>query len=326
MKKILVLMPKGTSSGKPSFERVQAFIEFYKSQELHVVVKDQPCNFFEKIALIKFIYLNKISNVFISMPQFRNWWLFLLPAVNVILDIRDGWSIAMKSGYGGNVKPNRLKAFIASRIEKFAIKRAGLTITCTPGLQQYLERISGKEVVLILNSYSKNDENLVSRLQKEVKKEKNKNQIVAICVGQFSEYGNDKVKVVLRKLSESYPEKKVLLKLVGSDYEKNKWIEDYLAQENIENVRLDILRRMGRREMYIQILHSDIGVTVIRDPDYDFGTKVFDYILSGLPVFNYFESSNAFSYFFLTENENTLVQNRANEINKSSSLLIKLLK
>lgn len=267
MKKILVLMPKGTSSGKPSFERVQAFIEFYKSQELHVVVKDQPCNFFEKIALIKFIYLNKISNVFISMPQFRNWWLFLLPAVNVILDIRDGWSIAMKSGYGGNVKPNRLKAFIASRIEKFAIKRAGLTITCTPGLQQYLERISGKEVVLILNSYSKNDENLVSRLQKEVKKEKNKNQIVAICVGQFSEYGNDKVKVVLRKLSESYPEKKVLLKLVGSDYEKNKWIEDYLAQENIENVRLDILRRMGRREMYIQILHSDIGVTVIRDPD-----------------------------------------------------------
>ena len=326
MKKILVLMPKGTSSGKPSFERVQAFIEFYKSQELHVVVKDQPCNFFEKIVLIKFIYLNKISNVFISMPQFRNWWLFLLPAVNVILDIRDGWSIAMKSGYGGNVKPNRLKAFIASCIEKFAIKRAGLTITCTPGLQQYLERISGKEVVLILNSYSKNDENLVSRLQKEVKIEKNKNQIVAICVGQFSEYGNDKVKVVLRKLSESYPEKKVLLKLVGSDYEKNKWIEDYLAQENIENVRLDILRRMGRREMYTQILLSDIGVTIIRDPDYDFGTKVFDYILSGLPVFNYFESSNAFSDFFLTENENTLVQNRANEINKSSSLLIKLLK
>ncbi|MBE0472059.1 MAG: hypothetical protein IBX55_21450 [Methyloprofundus sp.] len=298
MKKILILMPKGTSSGKPSFERVQAFIEFYKSQELHVVVKDQPSNFLEKIELIKLLYLNKISNIFISMPQFRNWWLFLLPAVNVILDIRDGWSIAMKSGYGGNVKPNRLKAFIASRIEKFAIKRAGLTITCTPGLQQYLEKIAGKEVVLILNSYSKSDENLVAQLKEQVKKERNTNQIVAICVGQFSEYGNDKVKVVLRKLSESYPEKKVLLKLVGADYEKNKWIEDYLAQENIENVRLDILRRMGRREMYIQILLSDIGVTIIRDPDYEFGTKVFDYILCGLPIFYYFDVSNPFSCFF----------------------------
>ena len=37
---------------------------------------------------------------------------------------------------------------------------------------------------------------------------------------------------------------------------------------------------------------------IIRDPDYDFGTKIFDYAQAGLPVVDYFDGPNDLKRFF----------------------------
>lgn len=39
-------------------------------------------------------------------------------------------------------------------------------------------------------------------------------------------------------------------------------------------------------------------MTILRDPSYDFGTKVYDYIALGLPVVNYFCEPNSFTDYF----------------------------
>lgn len=301
MKKIIILMPKDTTKGKPSFERVSAFQKFYSEKGVEVIVRDQPSSFKEKIALVHFIYNKRAFNIFISMPQFRNWWLFFMPRLKIILDIRDGWSIAMKSGYGGNVKPSYSKSYLASKIEKIAIKRSALTITCTPGLQIYFNNLAQKDIKLILNGYSDKDKELVENLKKRQNIKINRDEIVAICAGQFSEYGKDKAKLVLNKLSSEFYPKKVTLKLIGSDPEKNNWIIDYIEANNLLNLSVLFLERMDRENMYSQIFNSDIGVTIIRNPDYDFGTKVFDYILCEKPIFNYFDSLNNFTSFFFDE-------------------------
>jgi hypothetical protein len=303
MKKILVLLPKNTLTGQPSNERVATFSEWFVKKGMSLIETEQPSCLREKWRLIKLLKREKIENVFISMPDFRNWWLFLLKDINIILDIRDGWSIAMRSGYGGNSKPKKVKAWIASRVEKFAMNKAALTITCTPGLQEYLQNLTRKDVLLILNGCSEKDKQIVGKIKSEMVFEKCIDEVVAICVGQFSEYGRTKAEAVIRKLSKIHISQNLVLRLVGSDFEANRWIDPYLDSKNISNVRCEILERMDRKEMYKQILMSDIGVVIIRDPDYDFGTKVFDYLLCEKMVFNYFDHANRFSDHFFTNNK-----------------------
>jgi hypothetical protein len=46
------------------------------------------------------------------------------------------------------------------------------------------------------------------------------------------------------------------------------------------------------------MLNADFGLTIIRDPSYEFGTKIYDYIALGLPVVNYFDTANNFTRYF----------------------------
>lgn len=299
-KRIIIILPSDAQMGQPSFERVRAFRDTFTKMGLFVVEVENPCSLREKWGLLQIIKNEQIKNIFISMPQFRNWWLFLLMDINIILDIRDGWSIAMRRGYGGTAKPKKGKAWLASRIEKFAMNRAALTVTCTPGLREYMQKLTKKRVLLILNGCSAKDIQTVKKLKSEVVVRKYPDRLVAICVGKFSEYGREKAEKILEKLSKAYINRDVLLRLVGSDYESNRWIEDYIQTKNLYNVRCKFLKRMTKENMYKQILMSDLAVTIIRDPDYDYGTKVFDYVLCDKPIFNYFDYANPFSEFFLT--------------------------
>lgn len=293
---ILILYPKNFKAGQPAVQRINSFKRFYEKNNCIVHTKEIPETIKEKLELINFIYQKKIKNIFISMPPFRNWFVFFLPFVNIILDIRDGWSIAMKSGYGGTAKPNKSKAFVTAFVEKFAINRAALTITCTNGLKNYLERLASKQVLLIMNGYSQNDFEVVRKLKKQVKKNNNLSVHTAVCTGQFSEYGQKKIKMILSKINKH--NKKTIIKLIGSSRENNEWILKWIKEKNLLNIKLEILPRMNREEMYKNILEADYGIAVIRDPDYDFGTKVFDYILCEIPIFDYFDKPNKFTDYF----------------------------
>jgi len=295
--KILFLYPMNLKEGQPAKERIDSFIEFYKEKNFEIYIWDIPSSIIEKFRLIYFLYKKRINYIFLSMPPFRNWFIFGLPFIGVILDIRDGWSIAMESGYGGTVKPKKIKAFISRMIERVAIKKSKLTITCTPGLQKYLKELSSREIILIINGYRKKDYEIVQKLKSNLNlEEKSYSFDIAVVAGKFSEYGEDKVKKVLNKINSM--NKKIIIKLIGVDISKNRWVLEYVKKEHLNNIKIEILSRLNKEKLYEQILKSNFGITIVRDPSYDLGTKVFDYILCEKPIYNYFEEDNEFTNFF----------------------------
>ena len=154
--------------------------------------------------------------------------------------------------------------------------------------------MSSKDILLITNGYNENDSKIVESYSHSVKFPNKRNEKVAVCVGKFSEYGVDKVKTILFRLNRE----KVLVKLIGSNFEQNKWIFSFLKKHQLKNISLEILPRLDRKFMYIEILKSDYGLSILRDPNYDFGTKIYDYILCQKPILNYFDKDNNFTIFF----------------------------
>ncbi len=216
-----------------------------------------------------------------------------------MLDIRDGWSIAMESGYGGLVDRSPFKARIARVIERLAIRRARVVITCTPGLKQYLEYISGCEVLLITNGVSDEDMSVANKLLKEKKNDRaNEDELVFLCAGKFSEYGIDKAEFIISKIVERFPSRFFVVRLVGSDPLINNWVGDYVRYVSSGFGRVEMLGRVDKDGLYRILSEADLAISLIRDPNYEFGTKVFDYIAMSVPVFNYFDSENNFTRFF----------------------------
>jgi len=329
--KVLVLNHRNLLSGQPSHERQMSFVEFFQDNNIQVYNYDTPKTLTEKMKLLKYIFSNSINNIFISMPEFRNWFLFLIPKMNIVLDIRDGWSVAIIGGYGGHIKPNKIKGYIAKMVERFAISRAKLTITCTLGLQNYLQKLSTKKIILSYNGYSKEDKKIVTKLKKNIIYKKNSQIINAVCCGSFAEYSLKKAQFITKRLSKKYANKKVVFKIIGADIKKNKTLLKFIKNNNIKNIELKILPRMEKIKMLEQILKSDIAITVLRDPEYDLGTKIYQYILCGVPIFNYFDDKvhNDFVKLFIKSDLKQIVKNdkflRINQINQYKQVIINAL-
>ncbi|WP_422089413.1 hypothetical protein [Tenacibaculum ovolyticum] len=295
MKEILILDIKDGKEGQPSYERVKAFKEFYNNNGFNVISIDTPSSFRELFKLILIIYKrNTIESVFLSMPPFKNWILFLFFKNKIILDIRDGWSIAMLTGYGETVLPKKKKAKVARFIERFAINRAKIIISCTLGLVKYLEDLSNNKIIFIPNGFSQKDMSIVKGI--ECENRDNDDLIKMVCVGKFSEYGKDKIKALIKKVKQQFSDKRIQINLVGTNFEQNKWTLDYV--KNINKLDIIFTDRLGREDMYKEIMKNDFGITIIRDINYDYGTKVYDYILCDIPVFNFYKKNTPFTSYF----------------------------
>lgn len=133
MLKILIVSPDSLP-GQPISERSDAYARHFLVRYQTYARRAFPKNLVELVSLVRDSRTSEKTIFVMSMPPFRNWLLFFMPRINIILDIRDGWSIAMKTGYGDTSDRSKIKAFIAQRIERFAIRRSDMTITCTPGL------------------------------------------------------------------------------------------------------------------------------------------------------------------------------------------------
>lgn len=279
----------------PASERIKSFKNFFYTEVKNSKVS-QINNFIELLnELLEFRNFN--IYIFISMPQFRRWYVFLIPFVKVILDIRDGWSIAMYSGYGGTVTPNKIKGRIAKTIEKFGVKRSQCTITCTPGLANYLSKMSSREIICVPNGLSREKHQFIRSLNSQPKTNRESGEKIFICAGKFSEYGQDNVIRVLRTISERYKNYSCRLRVIGADIESNKWIFNYLKSRNI-TIRFSLEERMPPKAIYKELKNCDVGVVIIRDPTYELGTKVYEYISSSTPVLNYFDEPNNFTNYF----------------------------
>ncbi len=298
MANLLFLEPKGMRAGQPSYERIMAFQQFYKSHGAHVQSYTTPTHLFALLQLVFFCKKNAIDYLFISMPPFRVWLLFLFFKNKVILDIRDGWSIAMQTGYGGTAKPAPFKAKLARMVERFAIQRAACSITCTPGLQTHLEKVSGKPLLLILNGVSKENFQYIQQTKESITKQDEPNTLNIICAGKFSEYGQDKVKHILQLLTIQFPNQHINLNVLGANKAANKWIHNYIQSKKYRQISFKLWDRQPKEKMYPAILSSDIAISLVRNPNYEFGTKVFEYILCQTPILYYFDDHNPFSAYF----------------------------
>lgn len=293
-KKIFMLKPN-SKEGSPSFERYKSYYNFFESKGYNIIEKNMPLDFLSELKVINFISKVKPDYIFISQPDFRFWSLFFLSNIKIILDIRDGWSIAIKSGYGGTVKPNHLKYKIVYLIEKFLIKKSYLVITCTEGLKSYLQSEHDKKILMIPNGISLDNYNLIKKISKINSNDESK-ELIFTCAGQFSEYGVDKVKDIIKKISLRYSDKKCIIRVIGADKKQNYWLNDY--KQEFPNIDYEYLERVNKSELYKILIESSYALVVIRDPSYDYGTKVYEYIACNLKVFNYFDSINPFTEYF----------------------------
>lgn len=87
---------------------------------------DQRLEAFSKVlewnSVDSYVLTNGLVSL-ISMPPFKPYeFLGLCRKSKVILDLRDGWSIAQQSGYGGNVAKKPIKALLTRVIERYMIR------------------------------------------------------------------------------------------------------------------------------------------------------------------------------------------------------------
>jgi hypothetical protein len=279
-------------SAAPGNQRMDAFKKFYSHYNIHII--NRPKNFFSYLFLFCRMFFKSNTTLWISMPPFRFWSLLLLPFTNKVLDIRDGWSIAMLCGYGNTKNPTPIKAKIARCLEILAFIMAKKVIVCTPGIQAYymsfLPTFLNKKMILIPNGFN-------TQYRATLKVIKNSPVVRCVCAGKFSIYGADKAKTVLRKLSDRYSNKKIELILIGGERENENWIPDFLRDNGI-NIDLTIIPNMQPNELDKILPDMDLGIAIVRDPNYELGTKSFLYIAHGIPIFNYFDSPNRFTHFF----------------------------
>lgn len=293
MKKILLLLPNSIP-GSPADERVKSFSDFFSKSGLDVEFFDYPTSLMKLLKLVLFIYLKKIDYIFVSQPPFKYMIIFLLPFLKKIIDFRDGWSIAIQDGYGGLVKPNILKAKIAKKIEKFCMNRSIFTITCTPGLQNYLSSMTDKPIFLITNGISKENFLYIQSFVESNYSNKDDSTLKFYCAGKFSEYGVNNIKKILDIILYRYSDFNIEINLIGSDKAKNTWIKDYIP----EKWKFKIYEKMDKKNLYEELNNADIFLTVIRDEKYELGTKVYEYLSYKKPILNYFDDQNNFTKYF----------------------------
>lgn len=295
-KRILIISPK-VREGAPAFERVRSFGRFFESRGIKA---DYYCisGKINILSMINFIIRKKYKNVFLTMPPFRLWMLCFLPGRRVVLDIRDGWSIAMRTGYGGTTRPRQLKSYIARAIEQFSITFSDLTITCTPGLTRYHSTyLTERKIAFIPNGLPEEYYNYVSNMNTYREDVCRGNIKIFICAGKFSEYGKEKVVKVLNLISKRYYEFDCRIELYGADMRANEWVHEYIRKSGINNITVIIKGSLDKYELLDKIMKSDYGISIIRDEAYDFGTKIYEYIACGIPVFDYFTESDIKEYF-----------------------------
>lgn len=301
-KKLLIVAPNA-EPGQPVTERMRAFADFFHKENIEIGTHSTPGSPREFVGLVRRVYKEGYRNILLTMPPFRNWSICFLPRVNVILDIRDGWSIAMRSGYGGTSKATPFKAGLARMVEQIAISASALTITCTPGLATYHStKWARGKIVLVPNGFPDRDFPIVQELiqQSEMNK-RSENDKRFICAGKFSEYGPEKVKEIISHISKTNQGKMCTISVYGNSKEQNEWVNFFIEDNNIDNVIFINEDSLDRLSILKNIIDSDYGITILRDYKYDLGTKIFDYIACGKKVLTYPFTLNSFTEYFKSD-------------------------
>lgn len=237
----------------------------------------------------------KKQQIYISCGPF--WHLLPITLLSLIMrhklyvDFRDGWSLNIKNGYGRGFRggKNYIELWMSMAIELISYKISEKFITCTPGEYCAYKNMfcDDEKIMLVTNGHELSKEQL--ERYSFVKKMDSSYKIV--CMGKFlgdAINGKENIDKLLRYCSELMIDFHIYF--LGTD-EETKSV--FYGMDNIT-----FLNRMPYDEAIEFIADADLAITAIRDETVDFGTKVFDYIALGIPIYDWFDHEKNFYKYF----------------------------
>lgn len=225
------------------------------------------------------------------------WYLLVVAGISYILhhrlivDFRDPWSLNIKTGYGSGKCHNLFQLWVAERIECMIYFVCYQFIVCTPGMKTEYRKVFGDDskISVVLNGHEVSCDNLLEVRKNNKRLSTGIYQV--ICIGKFADYTANAKLIVenliykLEQLKKTY-----VINFVGTD-EKTEHM--FLNHKKIK-----MSPRMPYSKLLPIISEADLGLCVIRNENYDFGTKIFDYIALGIPIYDCFGPSSIFRDYF----------------------------
>jgi hypothetical protein len=301
MHKKVVFLKVQQGPQSPSYQRSYAFKAFFKKNRIIVSEIYPPSCVYSYVKIIFHLYKTSPQELWVSMPPFRFWFLLALPGIKVTLDIRDGWSIAMKSGYGQSANEKPVKAIFASMFEFYGLCMCSKMIVCTPGLLEYYKkkfpRFLTKKIILIANGYQSESNTIANKCNRMLLSTNKSEKLLCVCAGKFGEYGRKNAEMAIYAILRRYKYRDIHLAIIGADPSCNAWVNDFVKKLN-RSVCVSLEPRLSLEELHMRIDQAHLGIALVRDPEYELGTKAYDYIAHGIPILNYFDKENNFTRYF----------------------------
>lgn len=238
-----------------------------------------------------FLFNSVRQNVYISCGPF--WHLALVAVAsgikghNLFVDFRDPWSLNIKKEKNGFKKYVRL--CLSVLVERMVYAICKKFIVCTPGMFIMYASFFQDEskMSLVLNGHEIESNFLKHVIDNRINTETCK----VVCVGKFLVYGKSylkKYKDLCEKLDKTYKNYRVYF--VGTDKETEVLLE--------KEKNTFFLPSMIYEEAMKFISDADLSIISIRDEEFDLGTKVYDYIALGIPIYDWFDHNKSFYLFF----------------------------
>ncbi|MHA7139604.1 hypothetical protein ACRTEV_20445 [Rossellomorea arthrocnemi] len=264
----------------------------------------------------KYLMTADYDKLFVSCGPFWHLRFIILACIlrkkKFMVDIRDPWSANLKRGFGGT-KPKASK-FVIKRAEfweRLIYKYSEGIWTVTDGMKESHKEVVGDtdKFTVVINGHDINVEEVA-----ETQNQLSVSPVTTyVCMGKFVEYGVEKAEKALKKLKDvnNQAGKQFLLEFIGCNEEK---IRPIISKLNMED-HVRFIPRMPYHEAIARASKADIGFCIIRDEDIEHGTKTFDYIGLGLPIFDCFKQGSHFHQFFepyltLTERKEISIETR----------------
>lgn len=222
---------------------------------------------------------------------------------HLIVDFRDPWSFNVHKDTGRPSKAT-IKRYLYRKSfelsEKIAYFCAASFIVCTHGMHlQYSELFrDSRKMRFVPNGYDF-DPSEIDRTHHGMSGRER-----FICIGKFFEYSERKAKNAIElALARRGTHCREIEFIFYSD--ERTAIEQYFAGHDP-----DVFFQINERVPYKDVLRiaagCDCGLAVIRNEDFDYGTKIYDFIGLGIPLLDTFDHGKdffrTFSEYFVSPN------------------------
>ncbi len=296
--KRLLLISEYYTQNLVGTQRLRHLVKYLGKRGLSTVVVDRDMGKGKLAFLIKIIY-SIVSfrgrSVFISCGPFYYSTFAVLAArlrgKNTILDYRDPWSPNLSVFGNALTKPlKRVRNRLVLFLERIGYKCANWFIVCTPGMHGLYRRLFGSDEKLRLlpNGYDFDPETIAggTRVDDGVDR--------YICLGKFLYYSREKAARIMSAIEgrSARLDRKAMITFAGSEGAAVVAFASRIVSP--ERVEIRCLDRLPYEESLSLVASADCGVLISRNEDFDFGTKVFDYIGCGIPILDCFDHDKLF--------------------------------